>query len=237
MPDIHRSQYQSLRTTRPSVELSEQFKDDDLEAHSDSTTQQFYEKAHHHASFISRLSPPWWIIHSFLIALNVLVGLFLLRRYSSSCPSLWRHELGEWYNDVRNCFEVTRTTDFASNAISYEDKVFNAAGFHEDFGPPSPFEGPRTAAVDAAWNNLTTIGMVFLNAQQNDALVKPTVESRSKPGNYPVALGVFHQLHCLNYLRILLDPREGGGKGETDEMRSQHKSKLWSLLTAQEPCA
>lgn len=87
------------------------------------------------------------------------------------------------------------------------------------------------------------VGFVSLTKEQNEQLPNATVESLNDPGSYPVALGVFHQLHCLvscrmnesekerlsrsgqNYLRVQLFPKEGDGAGETDEMREHHKSE------------
>lgn len=143
----------------------------------------------------------------------------------------------------------------AAASIEYEDIVFTDSGFHARHKQPSVYEGPRTHEQDNAWMNLTTglrlpppihlytyvfaVGFVSLNEGQNRALVSPSVESMTHPGEYPVAIGVFHQLHCLNYIRVQLFPKiyksgetmskrhEGPATGqkETDEMMEQHKRK------------
>jgi hypothetical protein len=84
------------------------------------------------------------------------------------------------------------------------------------------------------------VGFVSLSAEQNNMLASPTVESMDHPGTYPVALGVFHQLHCLNYLRIQLFSKqkttpkrhEGPetGKAENEEQREQHKHHCLDYL-------
>lgn len=70
------------------------------------------------------------------------------------------------------------------------------------------------------------------------------------PGQYPVALGVFHQLHCLNYLRLQLFPKDEGtestmskrhqgpatGQKETSEMVEQHKRKSYRPQSEMSKC-
>ncbi|KAH8655086.1 hypothetical protein BGZ60DRAFT_347907, partial [Tricladium varicosporioides] len=112
--------------------------------------------------------------------------------------------------------------------IEYHDHVFAASGHSGT--DRSIYEAPRTHQTDVAWAKLTTVGFVSLTASQNSELSNSTVESLSQPGSYPVALGVFHQLHCLNYLRILLYHQEGDGKGENDAQRSHHTNHCLDYL-------
>lgn len=72
--------------------------------------------------------------------------------------------------------------------------------------------------------------MVGLTKEQNSQLAVPSVESFREPGVYPVAIGMFHQLHCLNYLRIQLDLSPDDDPNETDEMRWKHKSHCIDYL-------
>ncbi|KAI0146668.1 hypothetical protein BJ166DRAFT_629195 [Pestalotiopsis sp. NC0098] len=156
-----------------------------------------------------------WGLHLILLLSNLALSVYLLQ-YSRTCPPVQRtqcttlrdHEL-PWAEDI----------------VSYEDKTFVASGFHEhDDAPPTDFEGFGYASVDRAWRNLTSVGVIGLTKEQNDQLAVPSVESLREPGVYPVAIGMFHQLHCLNYLRIQLDLKPGQDPTETEEMRWKHKS-------------
>ncbi|KAF4635929.1 hypothetical protein G7Y89_g2162 [Cudoniella acicularis] len=168
-----------------------------------------------------------WVLHLLILGINIGFGIFMLRasRTSIICPESTSQESLEFGKLRKHELVLTEPV------IEYQDQVFISSGFHRHaHDEPSIYETPRTHETDKAWEKLTTVGFVSLTAEQNSQLANSTVESLSRPGTYPVALGVFHQLHCLNYIRILLFPQEGDGKGETDAQRAHHKNHCLDYL-------
>jgi len=157
-----------------------------------------------------------WASHAFLVLIETAVALYLVFTIVKlpSKSLLRKHELP------------------LTDLITYETHVFEASGFHEhDDHAPSVFEGDRNIETDAAWLNLTSVGVVGLTQEQNENwLAVPSVESLRQPGVYPVAIGMFHQLHCLNYLRIQLDLRDGEDPTEDEAARTKHKTHCLDYL-------
>ncbi|KAI1427180.1 hypothetical protein F5Y12DRAFT_712514 [Xylaria sp. FL1777] len=66
----------------------------------------------------------------------------------------------------------------------------------------TPFFGPPNATTDAAWNTILNAGLIKLTPEQADTLSAPTAKDQLDPTSYVGILEVFHQLHCLNTLRL-----------------------------------
>ncbi|GAW16356.1 hypothetical protein ANO14919_057820 [Xylariales sp. No.14919] len=66
----------------------------------------------------------------------------------------------------------------------------------------TPFFGPPNATTDAAWGTILNAGLIKLTPEQADALSAPTAKDQQDSTSYVGILEVFHQLHCLNTLRL-----------------------------------
>lgn len=166
-----------------------------------------------------------WASHALAIAIELGLATWLFfaasggSSLSSTCsPSLREHELAA-----------------AHSAVRYTTRTFVASAFHEhDDDAPSVFEHLVGDATEHAWRNLTTVGVVGLTADQNSQLAFPSVESH--PGVYPVGLSMFHQLHCLNYLRISLTMGPGDDPTEDEHMREVHRIHCLDYLRQSVMC-
>ncbi|KAJ8516158.1 hypothetical protein ONZ45_g6500 [Pleurotus djamor] len=90
----------------------------------------------------------------------------------------------------------------AQDVVEYEIKRFNT-GFLDE--PKSVFQGPPTDAMDAAWQDLYKDGVSYLLPEEARLLRDPTVPA---PGAqvYVGGLDVFHQIHCLDMIRMAAYP-------------------------------
>jgi len=77
-----------------------------------------------------------------------------------------------------------------------------------NFKAVSPYKGPPSPAVDAAWNALTDTYIVAIPPEALDQMNKleaavsfPPNSPKGAGGKYVGAVEVFHQLHCLDPLR------------------------------------
>ncbi|KAF7978050.1 hypothetical protein HWV62_1675 [Athelia sp. TMB] len=88
----------------------------------------------------------------------------------------------------------------AYDAVEYELRKFSRARWI------SPWHGPPSDAVDAAWESLYSFGINKIPKSEAAKMLNRTVALPGDEGNYVVALDVFHQLHCLNQVRKALHP-------------------------------
>ncbi|TKX26560.1 hypothetical protein C1H76_1092 [Elsinoe australis] len=91
----------------------------------------------------------------------------------------------------------------ANEAVEYLDYDFNNMFSHK-----SEYRGPPTVELEKRWQELWDYGEtnipkdklhLLLTAEKAKKQWKTLPEE--KGGGYAVALGVFHQLHCLDYIR------------------------------------
>ena len=84
--------------------------------------------------------------------------------------------------------------------------VYHNTRFNGTFDAPSPYRGPPSEELDEAWTRITDIGVFGLSDTEfqkinstygNSAVRLPDDRGGQKAGS----LEVFHQLHCLNFLR------------------------------------
>ncbi|KAF9893744.1 hypothetical protein FE257_009914 [Aspergillus nanangensis] len=88
----------------------------------------------------------------------------------------------------------------AQDFVSYNTKVF-----HSGFGTDTTrYMGPPTEANRQAWRGLYQGGIVKIPMEQAAQLPVKTVPLPNNPGYYVVGIDVFHQLHCLNQIRLKL---------------------------------
>ncbi|KAF5866569.1 hypothetical protein ETB97_011454 [Aspergillus alliaceus] len=89
----------------------------------------------------------------------------------------------------------------AAGAIEYQTVVLQPSGFGDDGASMTPFEGPPSPEIDALWHNLSSVGIYEITSEENSRLLWPTDETPGTDGQYYIQIEVFHQLHCLNFLR------------------------------------
>ncbi|KAF4563981.1 hypothetical protein EYR36_003230 [Pleurotus pulmonarius] len=106
----------------------------------------------------------------------------------------------------------TITVAYHEPVIFYKLVKFHT-GFFED-EVPSVFDGPSTDSMDAAWTDLYdiyTYAISSLTTEENGQLADPTVPAFGNTSQLYGGLDVFHQLHCLDYVRKALEPERYGG--------------------------
>ena len=95
----------------------------------------------------------------------------------------------------------------AQDAISYTLRTFTDNDVPPSQQEPNPYLGPPTAEIDAAWNELYNIGGINQISNSEAAkLSESTAEVLDEDGFSFMGLDVFHQLHCLNWVRHGLRP-------------------------------
>ncbi|KAF5328245.1 hypothetical protein D9619_013402 [Psilocybe cf. subviscida] len=91
----------------------------------------------------------------------------------------------------------------AEEAVQYEIKTFNF-GISDD---KSPYQGSPSPEVDRLWEELYSVGLQRIPKSDAARLPNKTAVIPGDPeGFYITELDVFHQLHCLNFIRKSLHP-------------------------------
>ncbi|KAL5513654.1 hypothetical protein ACEPAH_4053 [Sanghuangporus vaninii] len=95
---------------------------------------------------------------------------------------------------------------------------FGVQKFYEGFGENiTIYQGNPSDEVDQAWEDLYSFGISEVPRSIAEKLPNKTYPLAGSGGNYILELDVFHQLHCLNTLRMALSP---------DYYRRKNLSKL-----------
>ncbi|CAK1356547.1 uncharacterized protein RHO25_012310 [Cercospora beticola] len=126
---------------------------------------------------------------------------------------------------------------FLGNEVIYSDAPtalethpLDRAGFHRNDGsdPDTAFESRPNEKNDAAWHHILNVGMIAITEEENARLPNGgSSRVRNDPEHRVVLLSLFHQLHCLKYLRDLIyDFDEGavipGARNEYQLMHGDH---------------
>ncbi|KAJ7263055.1 hypothetical protein C8J57DRAFT_1334565 [Mycena rebaudengoi] len=90
----------------------------------------------------------------------------------------------------------------ALEAVENQVQVYHV-GFPGDL---SPFQVPPSPALDQAWSDLYNFGISRITKDQAALLPNKTHAIPGDEGHYIAELDVFHNLHCLNKVRMALDP-------------------------------
>ncbi|KAK7910580.1 hypothetical protein PG985_013061 [Apiospora marii] len=91
----------------------------------------------------------------------------------------------------------------ANHLIQYEYRQFTL-GLGEN---RTKYEAAPSPEVDAAWNDLFSMGVVAISRDDASRLPEKTQPLPHDPEDrYLVSMSVFHDLHCLNWLRKQLFP-------------------------------
>ncbi|KAJ3552562.1 hypothetical protein NM688_g4088 [Phlebia brevispora] len=90
----------------------------------------------------------------------------------------------------------------AQDAIKYETKTWM-----EDVWASNIYKGEPSEEVDKAWHDLyNDFGISMIPKSQAKLLPNPSTPYAANPEYYIVHLSVFHQMHCLNMIRMALRP-------------------------------
>ncbi|KAL4263314.1 ustYa family protein [Pleurotus pulmonarius] len=95
--------------------------------------------------------------------------------------------------------------------VGYKPQKFHTGFFDDE--EPSVFDGPSTDAMDDAWTGLYDVyryAISTLTEEENKRLPEPTVPSFGNMSRLYGGLDVFHQLHCLDYVRKAIEPERYG---------------------------
>ncbi|OCT46839.1 hypothetical protein CLCR_02102 [Cladophialophora carrionii] len=91
----------------------------------------------------------------------------------------------------------------ANEAIEYEIRTFSSSSFQE----PTIYLGPPNDDVDRAWEDIYgAYQRTRIDAASAAKLPNQTASIGDDPGHYLITLDVFHQLHCLDFVRKRLYP-------------------------------
>ncbi|KAI1453925.1 hypothetical protein F4805DRAFT_354269 [Annulohypoxylon moriforme] len=86
--------------------------------------------------------------------------------------------------------------------VFYESVRFERAGFHDSRHEElTKYEGAPNAQNNAAWERLLEVGVVGISEKENLRLTNGSASAPRNPDQYMVELELFHQLHCLKWLR------------------------------------
>ncbi|KFZ02434.1 hypothetical protein V500_00208 [Pseudogymnoascus sp. VKM F-4518 (FW-2643)] len=95
-----------------------------------------------------------------------------------------------------------------SPALGIVNEEYNLLRYSGTFKNGSPYKGPPSPSVDAAWDNITEIGtfaidkegVIRTGADPEFAVRYPDDVGAGAGGKYMATLEVFHQIHCVNLL-------------------------------------
>ncbi|KAJ7641907.1 hypothetical protein FB45DRAFT_901314 [Roridomyces roridus] len=90
----------------------------------------------------------------------------------------------------------------ALGAVENQVQVYQL-GFPGDM---SPYQIPSSPKLDEMWSDLYNYGISRISKEEASLLPNKTSPIPGDPGYYIAELDVFHNLHCLNKVRMALDP-------------------------------
>ncbi|KAH8898408.1 hypothetical protein GQ53DRAFT_817680 [Thozetella sp. PMI_491] len=90
--------------------------------------------------------------------------------------------------------------------VRYRSKVFDQGyGENTTDGKRVYYAGPPSQEIDAAWNALEDAKYLRITEDEMRQLREPTAALHAG-GGYLLSFDTYHQLHCLNYIRMALEP-------------------------------
>lgn len=164
-------------------------------------------------------SSPTWIVIRWVYSITLHVFLIILLFL-----------LAKAHQETRKSESRLLPSEFlrAQGAVHYEEITFDPSGFWDDPSQSTPYEGAPSKGTDAMWSQLVDVGMYSLTQEEYDQLPLETTIVPGKPDEYLVTIEVFHQLHCLNYLRRRV--YGGGPPQESEHSREIHLSHCVDYL-------
>ena len=107
---------------------------------------------------------------------------------------------------AKNYRHVAQSKHSSFSPALFSLDAYRTVRFNGTFDAPSPYRGAPSEDLDAAWSRVTDIG-VFGLSESNFRRINPTYGESAvrlpdgRGGQKAGSLEVFHQLHCLNFLR------------------------------------
>ncbi|KAF1734601.1 hypothetical protein CRV24_006143 [Beauveria bassiana] len=127
---------------------------------------------------------------------GLIVQLLLIATYTLIFFALWeRHGL---ITNLRKGKTGDGAYSPALEAIHWEPKLFE-----NEIEKASLFKGPPRPELDEAWNKLLAPTAIRVNKRVLDKINRTSVPLEDGSG-YMVSLDVYHQLHCLRYVKRYL---------------------------------
>ncbi|KAB8230025.1 hypothetical protein ETB97_006249 [Aspergillus alliaceus] len=173
----------------------------------------------------SRVKP--WLIHAVLLGISFLIFLIAFTLQ----PTL---------------FQCTRQLSPYSPIIEEGIVKYESKNFENDFHQPSAYRGPPNEATEEAWEGLWHApairvpgeNLALLNKSTDQAwLHAPPLSDRE---DFAALVDVFHQLHCVNALRLAVHKENyynhfgewphGTGPEFTDKLKTMHLDHCIELL-------
>ncbi|KAI1109340.1 hypothetical protein F5Y14DRAFT_456132 [Nemania sp. NC0429] len=135
------------------------------------------------SAIMSCANPQWiWFLHGLLFVCYITATVLLLTARSSNLESFESWEYGPLRNTINH----------------YERNYFDL-----ELGKPSPYAGTGPE-VDEAWDAISAlpgkVGTFRIHGDDLRAMNLSSVAFADGSG-YVVTIDVFHQIHCLNFLR------------------------------------
>ncbi|KAH8426256.1 oxidase ustYa family protein [Aspergillus melleus] len=129
---------------------------------------------------------------------------------------------------ARNDIPVIQTLGPADIPVEMEMREFST-GITAD--RETDFFGEPDEKTNAAWDSLMDVRLIHLNERQAQYLGAPTARQYdSAPGSYVGVLEVFHQIHCLNRIRLAFYTDLKGEYGEDADIIRQHTYHCFDYL-------
>ncbi|KAK3319761.1 hypothetical protein B0T19DRAFT_467446 [Cercophora scortea] len=86
--------------------------------------------------------------------------------------------------------------------VIYESARFQRAGFHDSrHNTLNIYEGAPNGENEKAWKRLLDVGVVLISDDESSRITNGSASTRQDAHKHIVELEMFHQLHCLKWLR------------------------------------
>ncbi|KAK7947801.1 uncharacterized protein PG986_008687 [Apiospora aurea] len=138
--------------------------------------------------------------------------------------------------DERACIDTAWDALREPDAVRFETQHFNP----RFTGAPSPYMGPPNEQVDKLWYDLSElrnfgVGRSTLESMNRSRGAVEFMKDGEHTGLFEAGMEVFHQLHCLNYVRMYsyMDYYEAidfDMLAESAEKRQEHKDHCIETL-------
>ncbi|KAE9373355.1 hypothetical protein N431DRAFT_465651 [Stipitochalara longipes BDJ] len=96
----------------------------------------------------------------------------------------------------------------------------------------TPFQGPSNPETDAAWSKLLDVGpgLIWIDDETAKRLPKSTARRFNGDGDYVGVVEMFHQLHCLNRIRLLFYNSSWNVEHESPAIFKAHTDHCFDYL-------
>ncbi|KAF3012432.1 hypothetical protein E8E14_011432 [Neopestalotiopsis sp. 37M] len=164
---------------------------------------------------------PWAVISTLLLTINLFLLIQLSTRRAdclSTSNGLTNFD-GGFETDMESArpFIETKLVKFTGSVAFYENGTM-----YRDYPKDQPqYVGDPNAEIDAAWDDLLWGSAVDLPGHLAGKM-KDMTWKELDADLYRTGLEVFHQLHCLDYIRKALYPEYYGQEDDNDRLYMMH---------------